>query len=110
MITLIAGTQSIMAGILSTSVHKRILLDFGSRQPPGMDCILVSRNIWNVVIHGSTLINWQTRPARMLEFHMMVPVHSTRIFIFRITVMFRLRSEEHTSELQSPCNLVCRLL
>src|SRR5256885_3930783 len=23
---------------------------------------------------------------------------------------FRLRSEEHTSELQSPCNLVCRLL
>src|SRR5256885_11941248 len=24
--------------------------------------------------------------------------------------LFRLRSEEHTSELQSPCNLVCRLL
>src|SRR5256885_9922828 len=23
---------------------------------------------------------------------------------------FRIRSEEHTSELQSPCNLVCRLL
>src|SRR5688500_19945134 len=23
---------------------------------------------------------------------------------------FRVRSEEHTSELQSPCNLVCRLL
>src|SRR5205807_5695214 len=23
---------------------------------------------------------------------------------------FRMRSEEHTSELQSPCNLVCRLL
>src|SRR5256885_8269850 len=23
---------------------------------------------------------------------------------------YRLRSEEHTSELQSPCNLVCRLL
>src|ERR1039457_7724752 len=26
------------------------------------------------------------------------------------TWMPRLRSEEHTSELQSPCNLVCRLL
>src|SRR3989454_5103092 len=26
------------------------------------------------------------------------------------TLTFRLRSEEHTSELQSPCNLVCRLL
>src|SRR2546426_5327553 len=25
-------------------------------------------------------------------------------------VRFRYRSEEHTSELQSPCNLVCRLL
>src|SRR5256885_8471014 len=25
-------------------------------------------------------------------------------------VVHRLRSEEHTSELQSPCNLVCRLL
>src|SRR2546426_9290348 len=25
-------------------------------------------------------------------------------------VTFRTRSEEHTSELQSPCNLVCRLL
>src|SRR5256885_5528943 len=25
-------------------------------------------------------------------------------------VLRRLRSEEHTSELQSPCNLVCRLL
>src|SRR5688500_19928469 len=25
-------------------------------------------------------------------------------------VQWRLRSEEHTSELQSPCNLVCRLL
>src|SRR6266446_9819860 len=26
------------------------------------------------------------------------------------TLTFGLRSEEHTSELQSPCNLVCRLL
>src|SRR5256885_10179964 len=26
------------------------------------------------------------------------------------TVLTALRSEEHTSELQSPCNLVCRLL
>src|SRR5256885_12262089 len=25
-------------------------------------------------------------------------------------LMTRMRSEEHTSELQSPCNLVCRLL
>src|SRR2546426_6284407 len=28
----------------------------------------------------------------------------------RASAVARLRSEEHTSELQSPCNLVCRLL
>src|SRR5256885_12194525 len=27
-----------------------------------------------------------------------------------LALTFRCRSEEHTSELQSPCNLVCRLL
>src|SRR2546426_3576674 len=27
-----------------------------------------------------------------------------------VTLGYGLRSEEHTSELQSPCNLVCRLL
>src|SRR5256885_9279550 len=30
--------------------------------------------------------------------------------IARLVEEERLRSEEHTSELQSPCNLVCRLL
>src|SRR5256885_4935902 len=29
---------------------------------------------------------------------------------FRINIFSPRRSEEHTSELQSPCNLVCRLL
>src|SRR5256885_12676831 len=28
----------------------------------------------------------------------------------RLFALIRARSEEHTSELQSPCNLVCRLL
>src|ERR1039457_373369 len=28
----------------------------------------------------------------------------------QLTALGRTRSEEHTSELQSPCNLVCRLL
>src|ERR1039457_7511474 len=32
---------------------------------------------------------------------------TTRTTTFHVTVV---RSEEHTSELQSPCNLVCRLL
>src|SRR5256885_10960565 len=34
------------------------------------------------------------------------------VVVVSLNVLFkpRLRSEEHTSELQSPCNLVCRLL
>src|SRR2546426_8633538 len=32
------------------------------------------------------------------------------IAIQALQVIISLRSEEHTSELQSPCNLVCRLL
>src|SRR2546426_6765344 len=34
----------------------------------------------------------------------------TQRIIWRTIVSMCLRSEEHTSELQSPCNLVCRLL
>src|SRR2546426_1874016 len=35
--------------------------------------------------------------------------HNEAMRVHRL-VMCRRRSEEHTSELQSPCNLVCRLL
>src|SRR5256885_10764668 len=31
-------------------------------------------------------------------------------FLIAFRVLLLIRSEEHTSELQSPCNLVCRLL
>src|SRR5256885_12252999 len=31
-------------------------------------------------------------------------------FVAALRPLFEARSEEHTSELQSPCNLVCRLL
>src|SRR5256885_5971372 len=34
----------------------------------------------------------------------------TRGIDVRLSASLELRSEEHTSELQSPCNLVCRLL
>src|SRR5256885_12333033 len=36
--------------------------------------------------------------------------HKERILDSRLRATRSLRSEEHTSELQSPCNLVCRLL
>src|SRR2546426_5637288 len=39
-----------------------------------------------------------------------IVIESTAIGMEELTVSPILRSEEHTSELQSPCNLVCRLL
>src|SRR2546426_8200556 len=33
-----------------------------------------------------------------------------KLSAFGVAVVMEVRSEEHTSELQSPCNLVCRLL
>src|SRR5205807_2932211 len=38
------------------------------------------------------------------------PVARARVGVRRADKRLRVRSEEHTSELQSPCNLVCRLL
>src|SRR5688500_19108160 len=46
----------------------------------------------------------------------LLPIHGIKINtqLIIINVMYltpaKIRSEEHTSELQSPCNLVCRLL
>src|SRR2546426_5220696 len=39
-----------------------------------------------------------------------LPYITEEVWSWAFAVDARLRSEEHTSELQSPCNLVCRLL
>src|SRR5688500_18912187 len=39
-----------------------------------------------------------------------IALRASGIFFWRARESPSLRSEEHTSELQSPCNLVCRLL
>src|SRR2546426_6123858 len=44
--------------------------------------------------------NGEHGPARLQPFQRLLD----------LALRFRIRSEEHTSELQSPCNLVCRLL
>src|SRR5256885_9544930 len=46
---------------------------------------------------------------RDIEFHSLCE-HHLLPFTGRAHVAYLPRSEEHTSELQSPCNLVCRLL
>src|SRR5256885_4971394 len=47
---------------------------------------------------------WRYLPAAILSFIV------GGVFLYSVCVVFVFRSEEHTSELQSPCNLVCRLL
>src|SRR5256885_9380131 len=39
-----------------------------------------------------------------------IPVLESAMALLSKAVPIAMRSEEHTSELQSPCNLVCRLL
>src|SRR5205807_8729198 len=53
--------------------------------------------------------------ARRLDIMLKVGIPRTQPYLFgslkvAITLALVGRSEEHTSELQSPCNLVCRLL
>src|SRR5256885_7508109 len=50
-----------------------------------------------------------SRPAAFPVFEIMQPLPGFRDFL-PDDCAARNRSEEHTSELQSPCNLVCRLL
>src|SRR5256885_12118532 len=61
----------------------------------------------------TTLFRSQHEVAMLIgQAHEDVAAHA-RLKVLRgepVQVQLRLRSEEHTSELQSPCNLVCRLL
>src|SRR3989454_4216876 len=50
------------------------------------------------------------RIAELAQPFATVTVESHAGMIGPVTCDFAVRSEEHTSELQSPCNLVCRLL
>src|SRR2546426_5943260 len=47
--------------------------------------------------------------ALVADHPLLIPVEQ-RLVEAQHPVLHRARSEEHTSELQSPCNLVCRLL
>src|SRR5256885_12819487 len=67
--------------------------------------------IYTLSLHDALPI-WIMRPARRLETKAYLSLLNLALSLFkknRICLNKR-RSEEHTSELQSPCNLVCRLL
>src|SRR5256885_9190154 len=52
----------------------------------------------------------QSVAARVAADPAVAQVAKVKLLVSGGTLVFGLRSEEHTSELQSPCNLVCRLL
>src|SRR5256885_7514912 len=50
-----------------------------------------------------------SEPA-VLKFALAPTMTDARLVVLKKPALAKVRSEEHTSELQSPCNLVCRLL
>src|SRR5256885_3519011 len=52
----------------------------------------------------------EVRPSRYFAFSASLPKFESSLAQPSVTLIGQPRSEEHTSELQSPCNLVCRLL
>src|SRR5256885_8911308 len=63
---------------------------------------------------GPDAIKTLTELAKSKSFPVNLPANVELLVTRRVleysSTDFRVRSEEHTSELQSPCNLVCRLL
>src|SRR2546426_12379229 len=70
--------------------------------------------IYTLSLHDALPISWGTYPLppiwkfKKFDFAASAIYHTG--FPFITVDQFGQRSEEHTSELQSPCNLVCRLL
>src|SRR2546426_10707932 len=65
--------------------------------------------IYTLSLHDALPIYFSSDAADLYWVGPSRSVESTRIR-FRAAAIECERSEEHTSELQSPCNLVCRLL
>src|SRR5256885_7129499 len=59
---------------------------------------------------ASTDIYSERQPLRLDERELMQALGVSRTPVREALSILEQRSEEHTSELQSPCNLVCRLL
>src|SRR5256885_12664134 len=69
----------------------------------GVDVLLVGDSV-NTVLAGAETTLLAT--LEQMIYHAKLVVRGAE----RALVICDMRSEEHTSELQSPCNLVCRLL
>src|SRR2546426_8145750 len=79
-------------------------------EPPGQEILDIGLVAGNPVGFGAD----QGRIVRLGQLRLNPLIEETqfdgRAYVFRTAGVVDDRSEEHTSELQSPCNLVCRLL
>src|SRR5256885_11363422 len=84
----------------------RSVLDKPVDGVPGIGCMIDRRGVLRAA-HGA--IDDVIPLGAMLAAHVL---HDAQVAAFQDHVerVVIARSEEHTSELQSPCNLVCRLL
>src|SRR2546426_7755143 len=66
--------------------------------------------IYTLSLHDALPICWRPSPAPQLYEALSAPSWAVAASSATRAAFTSSRSEEHTSELQSPCNLVCRLL
>src|SRR5256885_9901561 len=71
---------------------------------------IVDEPVQNVSIITCTAGAIRSNHYHHTDWHLMYVLEGQIDYFFRDLETSEVRSEEHTSELQSPCNLVCRLL
>src|SRR5256885_12013383 len=81
--------------IYTLSLHDALPISPSAPKSSPLTLMLPASPIWMLVVFSGTSICW--------------PVASSTGYPSEV-IKVPVRSEEHTSELQSPCNLVCRLL
>ena len=74
--------------------------------PDGVLCMKVNPNCPNF---DGSMLPWYNKWTKSLAYHY-GEVYNKKVTNMRESTRGRFRSEEHTSELQSPCKLVCRIL
>src|SRR5688500_16593360 len=120
----LVGLTGFIMGLVLTMQLRPNLIEYGMEsQLPAMVAIAIVREIGPVITAlifagkiGSS-IGAELGSMKVTEQIDAMEVSGTNPFKYLVvtrvmaaTLMLPVRSEEHTSELQSPCNLVCRLL
>src|SRR2546426_7788697 len=84
--------------MLAPGTDTRVDFERGMRTAPPLILLLIAANV--------ALFAWELAAGALASRESIVEAGA----LVRDRVLAGERSEEHTSELQSPCNLVCRLL